>query len=525
MSQPQSNPTPSASSRGPGATLHYTGANHFRQRLVLSTLSGRSVLIKQIRAEERKPGLRDYESNFLRLLDKITDGAKMEINTTGTQLRYEPGQLTGCKDRVVAHECPGSRGLTYWLEPLAMLLPFARNLTKVKLVGVTNDGLDLSVDSFRSVTLPWLTKLFAPVRYASPNGGDAAGAPPVPTSGTNNTALNSTVPQQNVFLHTNQTNFASDQLSLKVLRRGCGRGGATDAETDADGHDQQTPDGATGAASKGEVLFHCPTLSRVRPLNLTADFRCKRVRGVAFTSGVTPQYATRMCDAARGVLNDFLPDVWIFADHDKPEKKKAAGGEDKGKQRGFGLSLVAESIDGAYKSVDVFSNGELPPPERALLEVAGAALAASAKEDAAMEDAADDEEEEESTADESGGSDVEMKAADEKSCKPSEGIDRSLRDVPFGLGKAAACRLLSELSLGGCADSAHQILLIHYLTLAEEDEASRVRLGKLTPQTISYLRHVKEFFGVQFKMRQLEDDSVLLSCVGVGLANLSRPTF
>ncbi len=175
--------------------------------------------------------------------------------------------------------------------------------------------------------------------------------------------------------------------------------------------------------------------------------------------------------------------------------------------------------------MDVFSNGELPQTERALLEEAGAALAASASEDAEM---GGSEEEEESTADQSSaGSDVEMEDDVEK--KPSkissEGIDRSLRDVPYGLGKAAACRLLSELSLGGCADSAHQILLIHYLALAEEDEASRVRLGKLTPQTIAYLRYVKDFFGVQFKMRQLEDDSVLLSCVGVGLANLSRPTF
>ncbi len=312
--QPVSGATPSASSRGPSTTLHYTGANHFRQRLVLSTLSGRAILIKQIRAEDRKPGLRDYESNFLRLLDKITDGAKIQINTTGTQLRYEPGQLTGCKDRVLVHECPSTRGLTYWLEPLSMLLPFARNLTKVKLVGVTNDGQDLSVDSFRSVTLPWLTKLFAPVRYA---GGDSAA--PVPTTGTNNTALNSTVPQQNVFLHTNQTNFASEQLSLKVLRRGCGSGAVADEDDGAVEGDATS----TGPGLKGEVLFHCPTLSRVRPLNLTSDFRCKRVRGVAFTSGVTPQYATRMCDAARGVLNDFLPDVWIFADHDKPEKKNA----------------------------------------------------------------------------------------------------------------------------------------------------------------------------------------------------------
>jgi RNA 3'-terminal phosphate cyclase-like protein len=38
----------------------------------------------------------------------------------------------------------------------------------------------------------------------------------------------------------------------------------------------------------------------------------KRVRGVAFTLRVSPQTGNRLVDAARGVLNKFLPDVYIF---------------------------------------------------------------------------------------------------------------------------------------------------------------------------------------------------------------------
>ncbi|CAD7940425.1 unnamed protein product [Amoebophrya sp. A120] len=490
-------PTASSSSSGPSQPsnrfLHYEGANHFRQRLVLSTLSGRPILIKQIRTEDRRPGLRDYESNFIRLLDKITDGAKIQINNTGTQLRYEPGQLVGCKDRVIVHECPASRSLGYWLEALALLLPFARNLTKLKLVGVTNDGTDLSVDSFRSVTLPWLRKMFAPQRYVQPEFGEQ-----MSEKTTNNTALNGTVPQQNVYLHTNQTNFATEQLTFQVLRRGCGRASA---------EDDAVP------ATKGEVLFHCPTLARVRPLNLIEDFRCKRVRGVAFTSGVTPQYATRMCDAARGLLNDFLPDVWIFADHDKPAEKGKKTDDEGVKSRGFGLSLVAESVDGTYKSIDVFSNGDLSATEKAMFEEA----ATAADSDAEMSDSSEN--------DEHGDDNSERKNADKTKERTAALTKEQLQDVPFALGKAGACRLLSELALGGCVDTTHQVLLLHYVALAEEDEASRVRVGKLTPTTIEYLRHMKDFFNVEFKMRQQEDDSVVLSCVGVGLANLSRPTF
>lgn len=39
-------------------SLSYVGCNFLRQRLVLSTLSGRPVKIRKIRAKEENPGLR-----------------------------------------------------------------------------------------------------------------------------------------------------------------------------------------------------------------------------------------------------------------------------------------------------------------------------------------------------------------------------------------------------------------------------------------------------------------------------------
>ncbi|CAD7953417.1 unnamed protein product [Amoebophrya sp. A25] len=520
-------PKMSSSSSSSSRFLHYEGANYFRQRLVLATLSGRGVIIKKIRSDDlHAPGLKDYETSFLRLLDKITDGARIQINNTGTQLKYDPGQLVGCPadGRSLVHECPPSRGLGYWLEALALLLPFARNVSKIRLLGVTNkcatttsvdvlsgaggeqDMLssgdqtsaqvqDLSVDSFRSVTLPWLQKLFSPRKTsANPNQQDQS---LTINQGSKN--------PDSVVLHSNQTNFASDQLSFKVIRRSCGAvvgGNSKDATNSA----TSTSNGTPTSTSTGEVWFQCPTLVRVRPLNLVGDFRCKRVRGVAFTSGVTPQFATRMCDAARGVLNDFLPDVWIFADHDKAHANKGGtqGGE---KSRGFGLSLVAESIDGTYKSVDVCSSGTLAAAERALIEDAETAVPGSDDGDSMEVDSEEEGDRNKASA----------------SSKPGNKADVS--DVPHALGRAGAARLLAELSLGGCVDSGHQILLLHYLALAEEDEASRVRVGKLTPAAIEYLRYIKDFLNVQFKIRQDVDDSVLLSCVGVGLANISRPTF
>ena len=54
------------------------------------------------------PGLRDYEAGFLRLVDKLTSGCQVEINETGTRLRYRPGMISG---GTVEHECGGERAI------------------------------------------------------------------------------------------------------------------------------------------------------------------------------------------------------------------------------------------------------------------------------------------------------------------------------------------------------------------------------------------------------------------------------
>lgn len=64
------------------------GAQHFRQRLLLATLAGKTLRIDEIRARDSAPGLRDYEASFLRLLEKISNGCIVEINETGTMVFF-----------------------------------------------------------------------------------------------------------------------------------------------------------------------------------------------------------------------------------------------------------------------------------------------------------------------------------------------------------------------------------------------------------------------------------------------------
>jgi len=132
----------------------YRGAVQFRQKIILSILSSKPVLITDIRADEDNPGLKDYEASFLRLIEKITNGTKIVINISGTAVSFKPGIITGGQELV--HDCGTSRAIGYFLQPLIYLAPFSKLPFSVTLNGITNDEQDLSVDIIRAVTLPFL---------------------------------------------------------------------------------------------------------------------------------------------------------------------------------------------------------------------------------------------------------------------------------------------------------------------------------------------------------------------------------
>lgn len=373
------------------APLRYQGSNFLRQRLCLATISGRSVVITDIRTKDEQPGLRDFEASFVRLLDKLTDGANISIDETGTTLRYRPGQILGGSGYV--HTCPNSRCLTYFLEGLLLLAPLAKAPVSIRLKGVTNGGPDLSCDTFRTATLPLLAKF-----------------------------------------------GLSEGLVFKIEKRGAQPGGG------------------------GEVLFSCPTLKQIEPIELLNEGKVKRVRGVAYTTRVSPQFAAQMVDAARGVLNDYLPDVWIYTDHMK--------GPNAGESPGYGISLVAETITRGLKSAD--ATADLSNPDA-----------------------------------------------------PRKGEDEMDLGTPQGVGRLAAHRLLAEINLDGVVDTAHQALVLYYLSLGDEMKPGRVRLSKLSPSAAQMLRHIRDFLGITFQIREDQGDgeTVTLSCLGAGITNSARRTF
>jgi RNA 3'-terminal phosphate cyclase-like protein len=232
-------------------------------------------------------------------------------------------------------------------------------------------------------------------------------------------------------------------LELKLHRRGAAPGGG------------------------GEVLLRVPALRSLPALRLTEEGLVKRVRGTAFTERVSPGAANRLVDAARGVLNALLPDVYVFTDH--------RAGKDAGASPGFGLSLVAETTTGCVLSADAASRG-------AGAGFGGAVAGAGA-----------------------------------------HGDGEEARQTPEALGAAVTAALLEEVARGGAVDSTHQALAL-YLAAVGPPEVAQLRLGRLTPAAVRFLRDLKDFTGLTFNLAPHADSgTVLATCVGLGILNTARP--
>ncbi|XP_003395162.2 RNA 3'-terminal phosphate cyclase-like protein [Bombus terrestris] len=364
--------------------LTYEGCNYLRYRLLLSTLSGKPVRITNIRVKDDDPGVKEYEVSFIRLLDKITNGSRIELNETGTNLYYNPGLLYGGE---LEHDCSVQRGIGYYLEGIMILAPFCKKAVDIKLKGITNNTIDPSVDRLKACAVPILKKFLS---------GD-------------------------------------NEVIFTINKRGAAPLGG------------------------GEIKFRCPPSRNLRSIQFQNSGMVKRIRGTACSIRVSPAIANRIVESAKGILLNFLPDVYIHTDHCK--------GASSGKSPGFGVTLSAET------TTDVIFGGEAFSPL--------------------------------------------MTAA-------------SLPCVPEDIGKEAAMKLVDEIYRNGCVDSAFQAMTAMFMALGKKD-ISKVVTGPLSPAMIQFLRDLRDFFGIVFKIEPFKEEDeileqVVLTCIGVGYTNISKRT-
>jgi len=90
-------------------------------------------------------------------LSGITNGTKIEINATGTQVRFYPGWLVGSD---YTFDCPITRGIGYFVEGILPLAAFGKEALTITFTGVTDGMCDSfkSCDYIQSSLIPLLSK-------------------------------------------------------------------------------------------------------------------------------------------------------------------------------------------------------------------------------------------------------------------------------------------------------------------------------------------------------------------------------
>lgn len=206
----------------------------------------------------------------------------------------------------------------------------------------------------------------------------------------------------------------------------------------------------------GSVLFRSPLVRSLTTLDFVDPGKIRRIRGIAHSCRVSPQFANRMVEAARGVLNRYIPDIYLYTDVRK--------GEEAGKSPGYGLTIVSTTTVQA---------------------VVGAEAQQQQQQSAA--------------ATTSQGSDSLVNVASSSSSADAA----SSFATPEDLGAHVARLLLDRLSAGfRCVHPSLQSMVLTLMTLGPEDVA-RCRLGPVTANAVRTLRDLDAFFGTRFKVSLL----------------------
>ena len=127
-----------------------------RERLFLSFISKKPIYIENIRVNFEKKGLRNFELNLLSLFDKLSMDCSVEINETGTNLKFVPSYLKGGN---FFHSTNGTRSLGYYLEFLSYIIPSFKEKTNLKITGLRSLKADISLETFAYVNLSLLRKI------------------------------------------------------------------------------------------------------------------------------------------------------------------------------------------------------------------------------------------------------------------------------------------------------------------------------------------------------------------------------
>lgn len=328
---------------------------------------------------------------------------------------YKPGLITGSvtgsganSSGVIRHEIQASntRGLSHLLLPICLLAPFSKGRVNVLFTGP--GVITSAVEKWGDISVDTVRTAVLPL-FAK---------------------------------------FGIERdIELRVLKRS----------------NPAAPRGNGGAGEVQLVFGHQVRLPKT--VHLMNPGRIKRVRGVAYSTGVSGQNNARMIESTRGVLNEFVGDIYIFSDVSSAQILPAPDRNDPNKKKkvglGFGLSLVADTSSGSLFSSDAASGPE-------------------------------------------GG------------------------EVPEDIGRRAALLLLESIQRGGCVSVEAAPTMITLMSMGSED-VGRIQVGKdvlANENMIQLARDLSSFgiagWGIRDAQGDKSEGQFVVSVVGRGIGNVGR---
>ncbi|XP_055388680.1 probable RNA 3'-terminal phosphate cyclase-like protein [Condylostylus longicornis] len=216
-----------------------------------------------------------------------------------------------------------------------------------------------------------------------------------------------------------------------------------------------------------------------------------------------------------------LTDVWIY------DAKSRSGVE--GPSAGYGITLVAETMKGFHKGADLVVDANMQEKLKTMKGIGGNEI-----------------NELNSVITRKHGIEQLLEKEVENVKKDAEELNgvNQLSESEL-IGRLCAQRLLLEIHYGGVIDTTYQHIPFLFMALAEEHEPCKIKVSRIAPYAVQFLRHLKDFSGVTFSFEEVESPplprneeedqeeeeeimqitSIIVKCTGTGFRNIGRKTF
>ncbi|UKJ89043.1 RNA 3'-terminal phosphate cyclase [Theileria orientalis] len=476
--------------------------DYLRISLVLSFLTQKELSINLV------DPILPFEVSLLKLITRVTDGTRTEIDLNS--IKVTPGRLVGGE---FTFECDKSMPLTYYLEPLVLLMPFASKPTIVTL------------------KLP---------NYADKSTGKAGSL--------GDEFLN------NEYYSSLECFSSVSTILLQLIGCTCN-------------FKYKEP---------FEAVFSCSPVKKVVPINLTKSPKVKRVRGSVTVRNIQPNLGKRAIIGAKKVLDIVCDNSFIYLSS-PPGKFKpyltmsliAEGTNSCIFTSNLTVSLFSDSStsnhvsayptegvdsiassagsNGPSKSgtsslkkilnlIEKSASSSIHDSSNATSKVATGANTCNASV-SGSNTSTDNANSNTNTVANANTHTLNINTTNKctnrntTSSPPghktsSNTVDEGLMEKCERMGEQCARRLCSEISLDSVVDTCHEHLFLFFMALAEDHRVSQIRLSKLTRYAVHYLRFIRTYLGVVFKFEELEDEKVLIvKCIGSNYQNINIESF